>query len=437
MFREEILRFSISGAALRLSFLTVVVAALSTPASSAPAFTKLYSFCQQANCTDGMNPHLGSPLVLSNGDIMGTTEKGGDFNSGTIWQLKKSGSSYTYNRVRNFCNDAPVCTDGGYPVGQLIEDKDGNLYGVAGFGSRIYKLVPNAQRTSWTYSVVYSFTDTSKGFSPGAGLAYQGQAEGELWDGHSPLYGTTLTGGSKFQGVVYRLNPSGGSWTQDVLYNFCSKTDCADGGTPTYVKLLVDKKGKTITGTASTNGANGGGVLFQLKAGKKDWKYTVLYQFCSKEPLCADGKHPESGVIADKKGNFYGTTVSTNVDGGIVYMLKPGKKPKLTVLYQYCQTDCKDGDSLWGGLAMDKLGNLYAVSENAGIGTGGGTVMMLSKKGKKYKPTLLYSFCTEANCTDGANPWTAVTLDSGGTLFGVTNFGGAGNNGGVVFSVKP
>lgn len=425
------MRSSILRAALCLSFLGTAFAA-----PAAPVFTKLYSFCQQTNCTDGQNPHLAMPYVLANGDIIGTTEKGGDSNTGTIWYLKKQGSGFTYSRIHTFCNDAPTCTEGGYPVGQLIEDKNGNFYGVAGFGSRIYKLVPNAQHTAWTYSVVYSFTDINKGFSPGAGLAYRGQADGELWDGHSPLYGSTLTGGSTFQGVVYRLNPTGGSWTQDVLYTFCSKAGCADGGTPTYVRLLVDKKGKTLTGTTNSGGADGGGVVYKLKGGNKGWKYTVLHDFCSKEPLCADGKHPNSGVIADKDGNIYGTTVSTNVDGGIVYKLSKGKKPKLKVLYHYCQSDCKDGDSLWAGPAMDKLGNLYTVSLDAGIGIGGGTVMRLSKKGKKYKPALLYSFCQDATCTDGRQPWTGVTLGPDGTLFGMTNFGGA-KDAGVVFSIKP
>lgn len=68
---------------------------------------------------------------MANGDVVGTTEKGGDSNTGTVWLLKKSGGSYTYSRIHTFCSDAPVCTEGGYPVGQLIEDKDGNLYGVA------------------------------------------------------------------------------------------------------------------------------------------------------------------------------------------------------------------------------------------------------------------------------------------------------------------
>jgi hypothetical protein len=379
-------------------------------------------------------PHLASPYVLANGDIIGTTERGGDSDTGTIWQLKKNGNGYTYSRIYSFCNDAPTCTAGGYPIGQLIEDKDGNLYGVAGYASRVYKLAPNAQHTAWTYSVVFSFTDLNKGFSPGAGLAYQGQAEGELWDGKSPVYGSTITGGTTFQGVVYRLTPHSGAWTEDVLYTFCSKASCADGSAPAYARLLVDKTGKTLFGTTASGGADGGGTTYQLKATSKGWKYTVLHNFCSKEPLCADGKHPNAGVIADSKGNLYGTTVSTNVDGGIVYKLTTGKKPKLSVLYHYCQTDCKDGDSLYAPLVMDKLGNLYATSWDAGLG--GGTVMLLSKNGKRYKPTLLYTFCQEANCTDGKHLWSSVTRAADGTLFGMANEGGA-NNAGLVFSIKP
>ncbi|HWA92263.1 MAG TPA: choice-of-anchor tandem repeat GloVer-containing protein [Rhizomicrobium sp.] len=413
------------------------IAALSLPASAKPSFTNLHSFCQQANCTDGANPHFASPYVFANGDIVGTTEKGGDTNTGTVWMLKKNGGSYSFSRIYSFCSDPPVCTDGGNPVGQFIEDKDGNLYGVAGYGSRIYKLTPNGDHSHWTESVVYSFTDVSKGFSPGAGLAYQGQAEGELWDGKSPLYGSTLIGGPAFQGVVYRLNPKAGTWTQDVLYNFCSKTDCVDGGDPTYVRLLVDKKGKTLTGTASRGGTGGFGVLYRLTGGKKGWKYSVLYNFCTVEPLCADGRGPNSGVVADKDGNLYGTTLSTSLDGGIVYKIAPGKKKaKYTQLYHYCQTDCSDGNSIWAGPAIDARGNLYTVSLDAGLGGSGGTVMALTKKGKKYKPGLLYQFCQDASCTDGKHPWTNVVRGADGTLFGMTNEGGA-NGSGVVFAIKP
>src|SRR5580698_3074980 len=150
----------------------------------------------------------------------------------------------------------------------------------------------------------------------------------------------------------------------------------------------MDKKGKTLTGTTIFGGAHSGGVVFQLKGSKKKgWKEAVLYDFCS-ETLCADGQHPDSALIADKTGAFYGTTISTAIDGATIYKLVSGKKAKYTVLYHYCETDCADGDSTYASLTMDTLGNIYAVARAGG--TGGGTLLKLAKKGKKYTAAVLH-----------------------------------------------
>jgi uncharacterized repeat protein (TIGR03803 family) len=431
----------IKGAIVRFFCLAVFPLAFSIiaePAAAASSFTKVYTFCQQASCTDGMNPYTAPPFVTASGDIFGTAEKGGDATGGVIYRLAKSGDSYTYSRVYTFCHDAPTCTDGGYPVGHLIQDKDGNFYGVTAYNSKVYELVANAGRTAWTYKVVFSFGAggvLTKGWQTTAGLTYKGAAEGELYDGKSTLYGTTTSGGAANQGVVYQLTPHAGGWTQDVLYDFCSKADCADGKSPGHVALLMDKTGKTLTGTTIFGGANAGGVVFQLKGGKKGWKQTVLYDFCSKAPSCADGEHPDSALVADGDGAFYGTTISTAVDGGIVYKLVPGKKPKYTVLYHYCQTDCADGDQPYAPLAMDALGNLYAVAMDQGVG--GGTLMLLARKGKKFKPSLLHTFCSETGCADGQHPFAPVVFDASGNLYGTTNMGGNSGNGGIVFKLKP
>jgi len=416
----------------------LAVSNIATPAAAAASFTKVYTFCQQASCTDGMNPFTAPPFVTASGDIFGTAKNGGDATGGVVYRLAKNGSTYTYSRIYTFCHDSPTCTDGGYPLGNLIEDKDGNFYGVTSYNSKVYELVANAGHTAWTYKVVFSFGaggDLTKGWQTTAGLTYKGAGEGELYDGKSALYGTTTSGGNAAQGTVYQLTPHAGGWTQDVLYHFCSKSNCTDGKSPGHVALLMDKTGKTLTGTTIFGGANGGGIVFQLKGGKKGWKQTVLYDFCSKAPTCADGEHPDSALVADSKGVFYGTTISTAVDGGIIYKLQAGKKPKYTVLYHYCQTDCADGDQPYAPLAMDPLGNLYAVAKDQGVG--GGTLMVLAKKGKKFKPALLHTFCSEANCTDGRYPYAPIVLDASGNLFGTTSAGGNSGNGGIVFELKP
>jgi uncharacterized repeat protein (TIGR03803 family) len=51
---------------------------------------------------------------------------------------------------------------------------------------------------------------------------------------------------------------------------------------------------------------------------------TVLHGFCSK-PGCIDGSSPQAGLIADEKGNLYGTTAFGGAsNGGMVFKLSPG-----------------------------------------------------------------------------------------------------------------
>lgn len=80
-----------------------------------------------------------------------------------------------------------------------------------------------------------------------------------------------------------------------------------------------------------------------------------------------------------------------------------------------------------GGLIQDSKGNLYGTTEAGGTGCGGagcGTVFELSNPGGKWTETVLYSFCSQSNCTDGAGPSGGVIQDAQGNLYGTTYGGG-------------
>src|SRR6202012_416974 len=83
-------------------------------------------------------------------------------------------------------------------------------------------------------------------------LTYQGAASGEVYDGTSPLYGTTHLGGSSGFGVAFSLTPSGAKWKEKVIYDFCSQTSCADGYEPES-GLTMDASGN-LFGTTSGGG---------------------------------------------------------------------------------------------------------------------------------------------------------------------------------------
>ena len=114
--------------------------------------------------------------------------------------------------------------------------------------------------------------------------------------------------------------------TEQVLYTFCQRPNCADGFGPT-AGLIIDAAGN-LYGTASYGGAFNAGVVFELAP---DGTETVLYSFCS-QPGCADGLYPRAGLVMDGAGNLYGTTAGGGAFNAGVYSSSPrtGLKPSFT-----------------------------------------------------------------------------------------------------------
>jgi uncharacterized repeat protein (TIGR03803 family) len=146
-------------------------------------------------------------------------------------------------------------------------------------------------------------------------------------DSVGSLYGTTRDGGLNGAGIVYKLEPgqsagNSGTWSQTVLYNFCSQIYCDDGGGPYRSALIIDAAGN-LYGISDDGGPRHDGAIFQLSPNQTagGWVYRLLYTFCS-EAWCLDGFLPRSGLTLDAAGNLYGTTFyGGTADGGVVYRL--------------------------------------------------------------------------------------------------------------------
>ena len=149
--------------------------------------------------------------------------------------------------------------------------------------------------------------------------------------------------------------------TERVLYSFCTQANCTDGSLPS-AGLVFDQDGNlygtTLDGGGSNNCKDGCGVVFKLTP---KGKYETLYTFCM-ETKCTDGAEPSAGLVFDQKGNLYGTTFYGGDDGyGVVFKLTP--EGKETVLYSFCvQNNCTDGAEPSGGLVFDQTGNLYGTT---------------------------------------------------------------------------
>jgi uncharacterized repeat protein (TIGR03803 family) len=418
----------------RSATLVLLVFGLLLGAAWAQTESVLYSFCGQTNCADGALPYAG--LVFDQkGNLYGTTFGGGGTfcknGCGVVFQLTPDGKETV---LYAFCAQTN-CTDGADPEAGLVFDQKGNLYGTTFYGGAYGEGTVFKLTPQGKETVLYSFCAQSgcaDGKRPYAGV---------ILDQKGNLYGTTVEGGASSScngygcGVVFKLTPQG---KETVLYTFCSDHNCTDGAGP-YAGLVFDQKGN-LYGTTAGGGAHGGTVFKLTPKGKE----TVLHSFCA-QINCSDGAFPNAGLVFDQKGDLYGTTTNGGSgkgcpynDGGcgVVFMLAP--EGKETVLYSFCaQYNCIDGAGPFAGLVFDQNGNLYGTA-GGGAPRAGGVVFELTPKGKE---TVLYSFCWQDNCTDGQNPYAGLVFDQKGNLYGTTASGGAYGCGygcgGVIFKLAP
>jgi uncharacterized repeat protein (TIGR03803 family) len=265
-----------------------------------------------------------------------------------------------------------------------------------------------------------------------------GYPEAGLIEVNGTLYGTTDGGGTGQGqyctgcGTVFSLDPKSG--TEKVLYSFCSQLDCTDGQSP-FAGLIYAKG--TLYGTTNFGGAYGYGTVFALDP--KTGAETVLHAFGSG----TDGIAPSAGLI-EANGILYGTTegggtgCGAEPGCGTVFAVDP-KTGAETVLYSFCsQQNCTDGSEPLASL-IDVNGTLYGTTSFGGASDRGTVFALDPATGAE---TVIYSFCSVGHCKDGGVP-EASLIDVNGTLYGTAFWGGRhgdcqyGHGCGTVFALDP
>lgn len=421
-------------AGIRIMFVAAALAGAVLPVPGAQAWTlkTLYSFCSKSNCADGEDAEAGL-LQDAAGNLYGTALLGGTNNAGVAFELVRSGRKWGYKVLHDFCYS---CGEGTNPAAGLIIDVNGNLYGTTGQSGptgcgTAFELTPNADRTKWKEKTLYAASCAPFGNSILTGLTYAGAASGAAYDGTSPLYGTTATGGTG-DGTIFELVHKGAKWKETDLYVFCPNGTggCSDGNGPG--QLIVDSSGN-LYGNTFTGGGSGAGIVFELTPGgsEREWTESILYDFCS-VANCTDGGYPMGALVMDGAGNLFGTTTLTSSEGGTVYELSPNDGTwQETVLCTFFQKHCGNGYFPQAGVILDASGNLYGTDSLGGTGIEG-TVFKLS--GTTVKT--LHNFCT-GDCADGGQLLAPLIMDGAGNLYGTNIQGGSGNNGGTVFELSP
>jgi uncharacterized repeat protein (TIGR03803 family) len=414
-----------------------VLAAVAAFAGSADAhkIEVIHSFCGEANCADGGS---GMSLVRdAAGNLYGTAAPtSSDY--GSIFELSPAGGKWMYRALYHFSQGGELT-----PNAPLIVDVNGDLYGSVkdyrplSRGGMIFKLSHSADGSTWTYRKLHYFTQDRYGFE--GAMTYAGAAAGLPYDGVSTLYGPSGQGGRDARGTIFALIPpaTGKTWDYKIIYSFCRRDDCADGWGP-FDTLTMDGAGN-LYGAAAAGGKNAQGVIFELSPGAKHWTNTVLHDFCSQAD-CGDGQQPFGNSVArDAAGNLYGTTPQggTCPAGGCGVLYKIASDGQQSVLHNFCSAaDCADGTHASFGVSLGAGGTVYGVTTYGGgndqdpSGKGGGTIF--SFDGKYH---VLHSFCARTNCTDGAYPGPLVA-DGAGHFYGITESAGATGHG-TVFEFTP
>jgi uncharacterized repeat protein (TIGR03803 family) len=411
---------------------------------------------------DGLGPFAGL-IADKSGNFYGTTCGGGSTdsngNGGTVFELSPPsgvGSSWTESILADFGKDS---ANGTCPMGGLVADKQGNLFGTKSvlfnYCGAVFELFRPTPGGKWTEQQIYQFPgdfDTCPdGGNPAATM---------LIDASGNLYGTTIRGGvydscdeSICTGAVFKLTPPsspGGQWTESLPWSFGGYG--TDGLNP-FGGLVMDHAG-SLYGTTAGGGIHGYGTVFRLRPPATtggSWTESKLWNFAG----APDGAYPSAGLTLGTDGALYGTTQAggafgtnplkifrfdTLLDfevigvGGTVFKLIPPSTPggswSESVLWSF-----GDGLNPLGQLLLDSQGNLYGTTQAGGLYNAasptsrfidvGGTVFKLSPPATgagTWTESTLWNF---GSGSDGLSPIAGLLADSFGNFFGTTLFGGA------------
>ncbi len=330
----------------------------------------------------------GSLTIDSNGNLFGTTEWGGAYGVGTVFEIP-AGTNAPITLVTF------TTTNGADPEAGVIEDSQGNLFGTTASGGAYgYGTVFEVAAGTNTLTTLVSFNDAD-GYFPKGGLVEDGQGN---------LFGTTYFGGASDDGTVFEVTAGTNALTTLVNFN-------SSNGSYPWGSLAEDNSGN-VFGTTRTGGAVGYGTVFEVDTATST--LTTLVNFDS-----SNGSYPISGVIADSSGNLFGTTQNGgDFNKGTVFEVAAGTT-NLTTLVSF---NTADGATPQAGLIVDSNGNLFGTTSGGGM-FGAGTVFSVATATSTL--TTLVNF----NNTNGAYPAAGMAEDSNGNLFGTTNNGGASGDG--------
>jgi uncharacterized repeat protein (TIGR03803 family) len=364
--------------------------------------------------------------------------------------------AYTFTTLYHFTDKA----DGGGPLGGVVEDGAGTLYGETYYGGDVpCSAAPNGDGCGTVYSL-----STTGSFKVLAIFNGENGAFGNI----TPvligkvLYGATKAGGASNDGVVFSVNTDGSNF--NILHTFTG----TDGAQPDV--LIAGPDGK-LYGAAEFGGDNNGGTLFSLSA---SGDFAVLHNF-----VAPTSSHPNT-LVAAGNGMLVGSTIYGGSAAslchhgcGTVFSFTPATG-SFTTLYTFPSSAAEGdtpyvgsigpGPTIYGG---DSL-NIFALSRQDGftvladlnpytygsgiqsgpLYTSGGTLYGVLSGSITATDGLIYSlqdgvindlyiFAGSLDGASGANAVAQPIITPTGSLIGTTSEGGYCNPCGTVWEYTP
>jgi len=385
------------------------------------AFTVLHHFTAQHDQTnsDGAQP-FGS-LVFSGGKLYGTTSVGGPGYGGTVFSMNMDGSGFT--NVYSFSPDQFFNFPNGSGSEARLIVSNNVLYGTTlGGGASGWGVVFRVNTDGSGFTNIHSFSNGSGGSTVRGGLVLAGNT----------LYGTTESGNSQNQGIIYAVNTDGGGFTN--LHGFS-----ATGNAPSGVETNYDGKqpnrnlvllGNTLYGTAQYGGTNGYGTIFSLNTNGSG--FTVLHTFTAYDPVYitnGDGANPSAGMILSGNRLYGNTRTGGKWGNGVIYAINPDGTG-FTNLYSLI---AEDGNPNTAGMVLAS-NELYGVTFGTGTNSyfAGGAIFSVTTNGTGYQNFYEFSVLlgTDNTNRDGFEPWDSLIIVSN-VLYGTARDGGVYGQGTV------
>jgi uncharacterized repeat protein (TIGR03803 family) len=257
--------------------------------------------------------------------------------------------------IYSFCADTRLCTNGLFPEGELMQARDGDLYGTAANGGDHNAGIVFKITLSGVFTKLYDFCslpNCADGLSPSAGLV---EARNGLF------YGTTHGAGANGGGTIFRISPSG---KLSTLYNFCGQPNCADGTYP-QTSLILATDGN-IYGATSSGGLvdgtcfSGCGTVFRIPL--SGTPLTLAHAFTSSE-----GAQVQK-LIQATDGSFYGTA-RLGGSSNLGTLFKMDSAGSVTVLFNFCNAAACHFSTNPVGLIQSTNGLFYGTTTGPGNGT--------------------------------------------------------------------